>query len=252
MTIGILFDIKELAVFDGHGIRTTVFMKGCPMRCNWCHNPEGLKKEPEYLKNKDGSLRLCGEEWSVQALCDRLGKGAAFFNNSGGGVTFSGGEPLWQWPFVKEVTIKMDGFHMALETAGYVPDGIFQDAMELFDLILMDIKCMDSRKHKVFTGVGNEAILRHVRMLCKGDTPFVIRLPLIPGVNDSREDMEAIADVLRNAPYLTGVEMLPYHQTAGAKYEMAGMRYAPAFDTKKPAQAFTESFTSRGIPIQVL
>ncbi|MDD4081144.1 MAG: radical SAM protein [Eubacteriales bacterium] len=249
---GIIFDIKEFAVYDGPGIRTTVFMKGCPLRCRWCHNPEGLSKEPQMLTPKEGPPRLSGREWDAGELAGRLLKDRDFYDMSGGGVTFSGGEPLWQWPFVREVVSRLEGVHTAVETSGHVPDDVFEEAMNAFNLVIMDIKTMDEKTHRAFTGSGNALALSHARALCDGDTPFIIRLPLIPGVNDSLENMEAVADLLEGAKKLLRVEMLPYHQTAGAKHKMAGLVYDPGFDTFRDPRARIEPFELLGIPVKTL
>ena len=213
---GNVFDDKEFALYDGPGIRTTVFMKGCPLRCSWCHNPEGLSKEPQMLLPKEGPPRLSGQAWDAGDLAGRLLKHRDFYQMSGGGVTFSGGEPLWQWPFVREVLDQLEGVHTAVETSGHVP-----------------------------------RILSHARALCAGKTPFIIRLPLIPGVNDSLENMEAAAWFLKGAKQLVRVEMLPYHQAAGAKYGMAGVLFDPGFDTNRQPRAHSEPFKRLGIPVIV-
>ncbi|MDD4134943.1 MAG: radical SAM protein [Eubacteriales bacterium] len=248
---GIVFDVKEFALYDGPGIRTTVFMKGCPLRCSWCHNPEGLSKEPQMLLPKEGPPRLSGRAWDAGDLAGRLLKHRDFYQMSGGGVTFSGGEPLWQWPFVREVLDQLEGVHTAVETSGHVPDEVFDEAMKAFDLVMLDIKSVDDRTHRKFTGSGNARILSHARALCAGKTPFIIRLPLIPGVNDSLENMEAAARFLKGAKQLVRVEMLPYHQAAGAKYGMAGVLFDPGFDTNRQPRAHSEPFKRLGIPVIV-
>lgn len=251
MKTGIVFDIKEFAVFDGPGIRTTVFLKGCPLRCNWCHNPEGLAKQPQMLTGQNGHSRLCGEEWTAQALAARLYKNKPFFTG-GGGITFSGGEPLMQCDFMCEVIDKLENIHTAFETSGFAPDDVFKRAVNAVDLVIMDLKCMDADKHKRFTKVDNTLILRHAKMLVDGQTPFIIRLPLIPGVNDDPENMRAAAALLTGAKALLCVEMLPYHQTAGAKYMLAGMHYEPNFDVHEAPKAFTTPFEQSGIPLKIL
>ncbi len=251
MKTGIVFDIKEFAVFDGPGIRTTVFLKGCPLRCNWCHNPEGLMKQPQMLTRQNGLSRLCGKEWTAQELAVRLLKNKLFFTD-GGGVTFSGGEPLMQYDFMCEVIDRLEGIHTAIETSGYAPDDAFRRMVNSVNLVIMDLKCMDANKHKRFTKVDNTLILQHARMLVEGQTPFIIRLPLIPGVNDNLENMRATAALLAGAKALLRVEMLPYHQTAGAKYIQAGMRYEPDFDVNEPPKAFTAPFEQSGIPVKIL
>ncbi len=279
---GVVFDIKEFAVFDGPGIRTTVFMKGCPLRCQWCHNPEGLSLEPqltvspvscthcgECLKHcptpgsctacgrcipycKQGLRRIAGKRMTAETLAKKLLRGRALLEESGGGFTFSGGEPLMQWPFVREVIGLLEGAHCAVETSGYAPDEVFRQVMETMDLIMMDIKLTDQARHRHFTGVDNAPILRHADMLCAGNTPFIIRMPLIPGVNDERAHFEAVAERVAGAKALQRVELLPYHKTAGAKYGMVGLDYRPEFDTDRPVMIDTEPFESRGIPVVTL
>ncbi len=276
---GIVFDIKEFAVFDGPGIRTTVFMKGCPLRCQWCHNPEGLRPEPQLTVSPArclhcgkcaahcptpgrctacgacvawcplGLRRIAGERATPEALAAKLLRGRKLLEESGGGVTFSGGEPLMQWPFVRETVARLEGLHCAVETSGYAPDEVFRQVMDVMDLVMMDIKLTDPEKHRHFTGVDNAPILRHADMLCAGDTPFIIRMPLIPGVNDEPAHFEAVAARMAGAKALQRVELLPYHKTAGAKYGMVGMTYAPEFDVDRPVKIFTEPFDRRGIPV---
>lgn len=279
---GTVFDVKEFAVYDGPGARTTVFMKGCPLRCQWCHNPEGLSPEPQltvsparcthcgeclrHCPHPDhctacgectahcrlGLRRIAGTRMEAAALAKRLLKGRALFEQTGGGVTFSGGEPLMQWPFVREVISLLPGVHCAVETSGFVPDEVFSQAMETFDLIMMDIKLTDPARHRHFTGVDNALILRHADRLCAGNTPFIIRLPLIPGVNDDPAHFEAVASRLVGARALQRVEFLPYHKTAGAKYSLVGMQYSPEFDTERPVRIDTKPFDRRGIPTHIM
>lgn len=279
---GVVFDIKEFAVFDGPGIRTTVFLKGCPLRCQWCHNPEGLSPEPqltvspasctrcgECLKHcptpghctacgqcvpwcPRGLRRIAGARMSSEELAKKLLRGRDLLEESGGGFTFSGGEPLMQWPFVREVVAQLDGMHCAVETSGYAPDAVFREVMDTLDLVMMDIKLTDPEKHRRFTGVDNAPILRHADMLCAGNTPFIIRMPLIPGVNDEPAHFEAVAGRVAGAKALQRVELLPYHKTAGAKYGMVGLEYKPEFDVDRPVKIDLEPFQRRGIPVTAL
>ncbi len=276
---GTVFDIKEFAVYDGPGIRTTVFMKGCPLRCQWCHNPEGLSPTPQLMVSvaacahcgacrqvcphpegcvacgacvsacRLGLRRIAGRQWTAEDLSERLHKDRGLFEESGGGVTFSGGEPLLQWPFVKEVIRLLPGVHTAIETSGYCPDAVFSEAMETLSLIIMDLKLSDPALHRHYTGVDNAPILHHARMLCEGKLPFIIRIPLIPGVNDDGAHAEAVASLLEGASSLIRVELLPYHMTAGAKYPMAGLKYAPDFDAGQPVRVERGPFERRGIPV---
>ncbi len=281
MSEGIVFDIKEFAVNDGPGIRTTVFMKGCPLRCQWCHNPEGLSPKPQLMVSRSscvrcgaclaacghkpscvacgdcvpfcrlGLRRIAGTRWQPEALAKRLTKDADMYRQTSGGVTFSGGEPLMQWEFVKETVRLMRGVHTAIETSGYATDDVFYEAMETVDLILMDIKLIDPRLHRKYTGADNTGILRHVEMLRRGSTPFAIRLPMIPGVNDNVEHYRGVAERLQGAKALRRVDILPYQQTAGAKYEMVGLQYQPGFDPAQKVNVDTEPFERLHLPVKV-
>lgn len=278
---GVVFDIKEFAVFDGPGIRTTVFMKGCPMRCAWCHNPEGLSPKPHLMVSRaactrcgacasvcphpggcvacgacvsscrGGYRKIVGQSWEAANLAARLQKDADVYALSGGGVTFSGGEPLMQWPFVRAVLDRLHGVHTAVETSGFAPDFVFDEALARFDLIMMDWKVSDPAVHKRYTGVDQDVILRHARMLCAGDTPFILRMPIIPNVNDNQAHFETAAALVKGAKALVRIDVLPYQRAAGAKYEMVSMRYAPDFDEERPPQFFTHVFEKEGIPFQL-
>ena len=278
---GVVFDIKEFAVYDGPGIRTTVFLKGCPLRCQWCHNPEGLSPRPQLMaspsacKHCDACARVCrhhpcvacgacvpvcqaglrriaGEEWTSGALAARLLRDRAILEGAGGGVTFSGGEPLMQWPFVRVVIASLEGLHTCIETSGYASDEAFAEMAAAVDLVMMDIKLVEPQAHRLWTGVDNACILRHAQMLCAGTKPFIIRLPVIPGVNDCDAHFEQVAAILRGASALQRVELLPYHKTAGAKYDMVGMKYAVDFDPEKTVYINTRPFEAAGIPHLVL
>ena len=280
MSEGIVFDIKEFAVYDGPGIRTTAFLKGCPLRCQWCHNPEGLSPRPELMVSRaacthcgacervcpsperctacgrcvpvcrGGLRRIVGRRWSAEALAGRLSKDADVYRDSGGGVTFSGGEPLMQWPFVAEVIRAMPDVHAAVETSGYASDEVFREAMALCDLILIDWKVSDPALHKRCTGVEQAAIRRHVQWLAQGETPFILRMPIIPGVNDNAAHFETAASLVESARALVRVDVLPYQRAAGAKYAMVGREYAPEFDEARPPAFYTEVFEKRNIPFQ--
>lgn len=278
---GIVFDIKEFSVFDGPGIRTTVFMKGCPLRCRWCHNPEGLSPEPQLMVStasctrcgacrkvcpspghctacgkcvpycRGGYRRIVGTEWESGALAERLRKDGDVYRLSGGGVTFSGGEPLMQWPFVSETISRLDGIPVAVETSGFASDEVFLDAMARADLILMDWKVSDPEKHRYYTGVPQDVIRRHAEMLCAGEVPFILRMPVIPEVNDNEEHFRTAAELVRTAKKLVRVDVLPYQRAAGAKYEMVGKAYCPGFHEEKAPEMHTDVFRQAGIPFQL-
>lgn len=281
MSTGVVFDIKEFAVFDGPGIRTTVFMKGCPLRCQWCHNPEGLSPKPQLMVSRaacthcgacksvcpslnhciacgaciprcrGGYRRIAGETWTAEALAERLQKDADVYALSGGGVTFSGGEPLMQWDFVRDVLSRLRSIHTAIETSGFAPDDVFADAMRRFDLVMMDWKVSDPALHRRYTGVSQDVILRHAQMLARGDTPFILRMPIIPGVNDNAAHFETAAALVRDSRSLVRIDVLPYQRAAGAKYEMVGMDYHTDFDDAQTPRFFTEVFEREGLPYQL-
>ena len=279
---GTVFDIKEFAIYDGPGIRTTVFMKGCPLHCEWCHNPEGLSVKPQLMVSAAsckhcgacrevcpnngectacgkcvaycplGLRRIAGKEWTAEELADRLMKDAPLLNAAGGGITFSGGEPLLQWQFVKEVLARLPGMHTAIETSGYAEKTIFAEAMQSLSLIMMDVKFTDPIKHKQYTGVDNAVILENAQRLCEGETPFIIRIPVIPGVNDDGSHFENVAELLKGAKKLIRVELLPYHRTAGAKYSMVNKVYKVSFDEAEKPNMDTSAFDKNGIPVLLM
>ena len=231
MSQGTIFSIEEFALNDGPGIRTTVFFKGCPLRCVWCHNPEGWAFTPQMIRTMDGE-RICGEIITAGELTDRLAKNTDFFDMTHGGVTITGGEPLAQPEFLAELLIflRERGIHTAIETCGHAPAEVFQQIVPLTDLILFDIKSMDATIHRKYTGVDNILILSNLKWLIGSGAKFIVRLPLIPGVNDSAAQMEAVLEIIKDAAGLVRIEMMPYHKTAGAKYAMVGMEYNPPFD----------------------
>lgn len=250
MHSGIIFSIEEFAINDGPGIRTTVFLKGCPLRCAWCHNPEGWSPNPQWMEKK-GRKELCGCEISAEELADKLLRDKELYRDSGGGVTFTGGEPLAQATFLCDVMRRLPDLHKAVETSGFAPEETFQEVLSLADLILLDIKLADPELHTRYTGHDNAVILKNLQILKDSGKPFIVRIPLIPGVNDSLENMEATAALLEGAKGLQRVELLPYHKTAGAKYPMVGITYNPPFDENKDPEVH-DTFTGRGIKLLVL
>ncbi len=239
---GIVFDIKEMTVHDGDGVRVTVFLKGCPLHCTWCHNPEGLEKQPQVLYKKakcmdcglckkpcthtecqpfgrclhicpNDCLSLCGEEYTPKRLAEKLIGYKSLFNACGGGVTFSGGEPLMQWKFLSETLKYLDGIHTAIETSGYASEKVFQEMLSKIDFVYMDIKLFDSDLHKKYTGVNNECIKNNFKLLQKSGKPYIIRTPLIKGVTDGQENLHAIQTFIGDAPW----EKLPENPLAKAK-----------------------------------
>lgn len=244
---GIVFSVEEFAVNDGPGIRTTIFLKGCPLRCEWCHNPEGISPKPQIL-DKKGKKEMCGKVMTVGELADMVLKNAGILAMNDGGITLTGGEPLAQPEFVIGLLKKVKPFvHTAVETSGHVPGEVFKSALEYLDLVLFDIKHMDPVSHKRHTGVDNRLIQENLRTLIVSGREFVIRVPLIPGVNDTEENMRAMADTLKGARSLKRVELLRYNKMAGAKYGMVGREFTPSFDTGMEPRIYKGVFEENNI-----
>ena len=263
MQTGLIFDIKRYAIHDGPGIRTTVFFKGCPFSCWWCHNPEGLESTPQGLYSKErcvgcghcanlcpsGALRpapggvvsepalcencgtcalicpaeareLAGKYLSVANLMEIIEKDVLFYDESGGGVTFSGGEPLLQANFLLEL-LKASGqrdIHRAIDTTGYADTRILMEIAREAELFLFDIKLMDPQKHKQYTGVSNRKILHNLERLARETVEITIRIPLIPGINDDDENITRTGTYISRLPGVENVDILPYHEAARYKY----------------------------------
>ncbi len=235
---GTIFSIEEFAVNDGPGIRTTVFLKGCPLHCVWCHNPEGISPEPQYMMKKDETT-VCGYRITADELASRLLKNKEIYSLNKGGVTFTGGEPLLQYGFLLNVLRKIKPeIHTAIETSGFASEEVFREVLPLLDLVLFDVKHTDPAIHKKYTGVDNQLIRKNLECLCSSGKDFVIRIPLIPGINDTKENMLAVLDIIRDAKSLQRVEILRYHKMAGAKYSMIGKEYNPPFDPEMPPRVY--------------
>lgn len=220
---GRVFEIREFTLHDGPGVRTTVFLKGCPLRCAWCHNPEGQRFEVETMRRRDGEEIPCGVDWEASALARELLLNADIMLQSGGGVTFSGGEPLAQAEFVCEVSdlLHAHGIHLAIETSGHAPQDDFRSVVSRMDFVYQDLKHHDVDAFRRWTGGDLALVLENVAWLRTSGVPFVFRVPLIPGVNDSAADRAALEALAAGAK----VEWLPYNAAAGAKYPMLGRAY---------------------------
>lgn len=256
MKTGIVFSIEEFAVYDGPGPRVNVFLKGCPLRCQWCHNPEGWLVKPQIVKNGNGCIhcgvcesvcpspsactlcgkcaancprdliRVSGKEYTSEALAKKLMEYKPMLNRCGGGITFSGGEILLQVEFLCEAIEKLEGINLCLETCGYGESNLFEKLIHKVDHVFYDLKIMDAEKHRYYTGKDNALILKNAELLKRSGVPFTIRIPLIRGVNCDKENMEAVVSFLADAKALREIELLPYNQFAGAKYSLVGLKYA--------------------------
>lgn len=242
--------MREFTVHDGPGIRTTVFLKGCPLRCAWCHNPEGFSRQPQVMRGAAGE-RTAGRPYRAGELATRL-KAQAPILREAGGVTFSGGEPLLQAPFVADVVRRLEGLHVAVETCGYGREDDFRALAECADLILFGLKLIDPDEHARWTGRDNAPILRNLRVLGRAGRPFTIRVPLVPGVTDTEENLGGIARAVRGMDGLRGVELLPYNRAAGAKYAACGLPWRPAFDETRPPAANLSCFQACGVEARLL
>lgn len=250
MQTGIVFDLREFTIHDGPGLRTSVFLKGCPLRCAWCHNPEGMSSEPQLLRTPSGT-RTCGQRYTSTELATLLNRQADLLRAGEGGVTFSGGEPLSQAAFVAEVIDQLHEIHVVLDTSGFGDETSFQRLAERVDLVYFDLKLMDPVLHRRYTGQDNRPVLRNLDHLATTATPCVIRVPLIPGVTDTEANLEAIARAAARVPGLVRVDLLPYNRAAGGKYHACAMEFAPPWDETQPVHAPTGLFEAAGVPVKV-
>ncbi len=254
---GYVFDIKKYAIHDGPGIRTTVFFKGCPLRCRWCHNPESWKVTPEPSFRQGRCLRcgrcetvcqgkaitfpdgypvtdpdkciLCGdctteclagareivgEQMTVAEVMTEITKDVIFYDQSGGGATFSGGEPLMQADFLLAVLNRCQalGIHTAVDTTCHAKGDLVQRVAQAADLFLCDIKHMDSQKHERYTGVPNDQILANLKMLAEAGKKLLVRIPVVPGFNDDAANIESTARFVQTLPTVGRIDILPYNR----------------------------------------
>ena len=241
----VIFDIERNSFVDGPGIRTTVFFKGCNLRCKWCHNPESQSLKPQIMFYADkctgcgrcsgitaadtdficfnDAKQICGKEYTVDEVFAEVVKDRSFYENSGGGVTFSGGECMMQIDFLYEVLkkCKESGIHTAVDTAGNVPWERFEKILPFTDLFLYDVKAFSEELHKEGTGVSNSLILENLKRL-SGKAKIIIRIPIIGGYNDNINEINRIADFLKDIEF-SKVELLPYHSLGEHKYDALNM-----------------------------
>jgi pyruvate formate lyase activating enzyme len=287
---GLVSNIQRYSVHDGPGIRTTVFLKGCPLTCWWCQNPESRSEEEEIVVVETRCIR-CGECRSVCAsgvagggACVRCGacvetcptgarqrtgekmtdeqvlsvvsKDVVFFDSSGGGVTFSGGEPLLQVDFLLSLLAgcREKGIRTAVDTSGHAPERDMLAIAEFTDLFLYDLKLMDDEKHRLYTGASNAGILENLRALGRVHRNIWIRIPVIPGINDDGSNLNEIARLAASIPAVRQVNLLPYHETGITKFERLGESYPLGhLDPPSPRdlELAAERFRAAGLPTKI-
>ena len=270
MKTGVVFNIQKFSINDGPGIRTTVFLKGCPLRCIWCHNPESKSTKQQLFydarkcvgcgrcaeacpngahKFTDGThtidrdlctvcgacagacipeaLEVVGEEKTVDEVIREVMKDKAFYDNSGGGITVSGGEPMLQFEFTLELlkAAKESGLHTAMETCGFAKPEQYREIAPYVDLFLYDYKETDSKKHKEFTGADNDLILSNLRMLNEMGANLILRCPIIPTLNDREEHFRGIAKLAKELDRVSEVHIEPYHPLGSGKADLLDIPY---------------------------
>lgn len=232
---GLIFNIKRYAIHDGPGIRVTFFLKGCPLSCCWCHNPEGISPLPQEAERIDrlGEREfrvneIVGREYSVDEIVKEAMKERVFMEESGGGVTFSGGEPLMQRQFLLEALVQLReiGMHTAVDTSGYSNRENFRSIADVTDLFLFDIKHLDPDRHRELTGVSNRNILANFNYLMDRGRPCFLRIPVIPGYNDDDMHIGQLFDFISRyrGSSLEEINLLPYHITGSSKYGRFSMK----------------------------
>jgi len=304
--MGLVFDIQRFSLHGGPGIRTTVFLKGCPLSCAWCHNPEGISPRPEVLFTEGrclrcgacalacpetdgvgdaaaagrggaavpgaaarcrrcgacveacpgGARRVAGRELTAAEVVSEVARDRVFYEESGGGATFSGGEPLLQFDFLVELLdgCRAEGIHTALDTCGHAPRERVLAAAARADLVLYDLKSADPERHRAATGVDNAAILENLRALAGAGVTVWLRVPVIPGFNDSAEDARATAGLAASLGSVRRVSLLPYHALGRHKAGAPAPGSLPADLAPPPAErleAIVRCYRERGLEVRI-
>lgn len=265
MMKGLVFSVRKYSVHDGPGIRVTFFLKGCPLRCRWCHNPEGISEHPQFIRQvrKIGGKEfihkeLAGKYYSADDVISVLEKERVFTEKSGGGVTFSGGEPMMQVPFLLEClkACRKMGFHTTIDTSGYASREDFLSVIPFTDLFLFDIKHLNNIRHQELTSAPNTIILSNLSLLLQHGCRVIIRVPVIPGLNDDAIHLEKMRE------FLSGLEdnkpeklcLLPFHKTGASKYKRMEIPYNMD-DTEQPSslrmKELKNFFAEAGLEVKI-
>jgi pyruvate formate lyase activating enzyme len=253
---GVIFDIKRYATHDGPGIRSTVFLSGCPLRCWWCHNPEGLEPRATDDGGQGGIKQGCVRRVTVRTVMEEVRRDTVFYDQSGGGVTFSGGEPFAQPEFLSELldACRAEDIHTTIDTCGYVERSVLAGMTDKVDLFLYDIKLVKDDLHSRYTGVSNAPILDNYRLLAECRRPTIVRFPVIPGMTDTSENIDDVIAFLLAAGECRDVSLLPYHRTATAKYKRLGLEDRMQGTGRPSAERMAEIrrlFEERGFRVKI-
>lgn len=262
---GTIFDIKKYAIHDGPGIRTTVFFKGCPLDCWWCHNPESRNEGVETLTScvRDSHTEstmerpeIVGRAVTVDEVMREVQKDVVFYDQSGGGVTVSGGEPLLQIAFLAALlqSCRSHGIHTAVDTSGYATPEEFAEISGLVDVFLFDLKLMDEQAHLTYTGKSNRPVLENLATLSRQNVAIQIRIPLVPGITDTPENLEAMARYLRPLKTINEICLLPYNllgEDKRRRFRMAGRLGHMDPQSDNAMQAHAERFRSHGYRVRI-
>ena len=245
---GLVFNVQKFSIHDGPGIRTTVFFQGCNMRCKWCANPESFELHPTHPSSE-------AKEYTIDALVSELKKDKVFYDGSGGGVTLSGGEPLLQPDFACALcdALLIEKINVCLETAAHVHQDVFLKVAMKCEIVCIDLKHHDDNAHRIGTNVGMELILSNIRALIECGVHTIIRIPVIPGYNDSAEDFEKFA-LLLSSLKAQDIQLLPFHRMGSNKYQKLGLEYEFG-ETKsfqdKDVEPFAKSLRKSGFNVQI-